>query len=429
MPNLVVVGAQWGDEGKGKIIDLLSQEADAVVRFQGGNNAGHTVVFGGQKHVLHLIPCGILHEQKTCVIGNGVVIDPKSLLAEIEALRAAHIEVGDNLKISELSPVTFSYHCAQDKANESMRGKAKIDTTHRGIGPTYIDKYSRIGLRMIDLLDEKRLRSRLEMALQDKNYLFEHYYKINPFKIDDLVLEYRAYGDQLRPFIIDTVEFINRLVDEKQKVLFEGAQGTYLDVDFGTYPFVTASHPTSGGASTGTGVGPTKFDQVLGIVKAYTTRVGAGPLPTELKEDEGGEALRTKGDEFGATTGRPRRCGWFDAVLVRRARIINGFDKMALTKLDVLSGLPKLPICTAYKVDGQVLDHLPAAIDMVEKIEPVYEEMDGWQEDLSTLTAFEDFPENAKNYVKRIEDLVGAKIAILSVGQDRKQTIIMDKLF
>ncbi len=427
MSNLVVVGAQWGDEGKGKIIDLLSEEADAVVRFQGGNNAGHTVVFGGHKHVLHLIPCGILHEHKTCVIGNGVVIDPRSLIAEIEELRNAGIEVGDNLKISELAPVTFSYHCAQDKANESMRGKDKIDTTHRGIGPTYIDKYSRIGLRMIDLLDEKRLRARLELALQDKNYLFEHYYKIKPFKIDDLVIEYRAYGEKLKPFIIDTVDLINQLVDERQKVLFEGAQGTYLDVDFGTYPFVTASHPTAGGASSGTGVGPTKFDQVLGIVKAYTTRVGAGPLPTELTE--GGEELRTKGAEFGATTGRPRRCGWFDAVLVRRARIINGFEKMALTKLDVLSGLAKLPICTGYKVDGLVLDHLPAAIDMVEKIEPVYEEMAGWQEDLSTLTNFNDFPENAKKYIKRIEELVGAKIAILSVGQDRKQTIILEQLF
>lgn len=426
MSNLVVVGAQWGDEGKGKIIDLLSEDVDAVVRFQGGNNAGHTVVFGGQKHILHLIPCGILHPNKTCVIGNGVVIDPRSLMEEIEELKAAKIEVASNLKISELAPVTFSYHCELDKANEMKRGEGKIDTTHRGIGPTYIDKYARIGVRIIDLLDEKRLRSRLELALQEKNYLFEHYYKIKPFNIDQLMVDYLQFGEQIKPYVVDSVGFINQLVKEGKKVLFEGAQGTYLDVDFGTYPFVTASHPTAGGASIGTGIGPTRFDSVLGIVKAYTTRVGAGPLPTELAD--GGEELRAKGGEFGATTGRPRRCGWFDAVVVKRAQLVNGFDSIALTKLDVLTGIEKLKICTGYRLDGQLIDRIPSAIDQVERIEPIYEEYAGWEEDLSQKTRIEDFPTNAKRYIQRIEELVEAKVAILSIGQDRKQTVILDKL-
>ncbi|MCD4812565.1 adenylosuccinate synthase [bacterium] len=427
MSNLVIVGAQWGDEGKGKIIDLLSENADAVIRFQGGNNAGHTVVFGGKKHILHLIPCGILHDDKMCIIGNGVVIDPPALLAEIQELRDSGIEVNENLKISALAPVTFSFHRELDKAKETKRGKGKIDTTHRGIGPTYIDKYSRIGIRLIDLLDEKRLRICLERNLEEKNYLFENYYSIKPFKIEELLVEYLAYGEQLKPFIMDTVPLINSLLEQNKKVLFEGAQGTYLDVDFGTYPFVTASHPTAGGASIGTGVGPTRIDRILGIVKAYTTRVGAGPFPTEWAD--GGEDLRKKGKEFGATTGRPRRCGWFDAIGVRRARLVNGFDHIALTKLDVLSGLSELKICISYDIDGEIVEDVPTALDDVEKIKPVYETLPGWQEDITGVKSREALPENAKKYMDRIEALIGAKISIISLGEDRTQTIVIDTLF
>lgn len=422
MPNLVIVGAQWGDEGKGKIIDLLSDRADAVVRYQGGSNAGHTVVFGGQKHVLHLIPCGILHPGKVCVIGNGVVIDPESLLAEIQTLEAAGVTVGENLKISELAPVTFSFHRALDKANESKLGEGKIDTTHRGIGPTYADKYGRIGIRVIDLMDANRLRRRLERNLAEKNYLLEHYFAQPVFSIGVLLDEYLALGRRLKPYMADTASLVNGLIAEGRKVLFEGAQGTFLDVDFGTYPYVTSSHPLAGGVCIGTGVPPTKIDSVLGIVKAYTTRVGAGPFPTEW--EDGGVALRERGQEFGATTGRPRRCGWFDAMVVKRARMLNGFDDMAVTKLDVLSGMPSVKICVGYRLRGQVLTSFPAALEDIEDLEPVYEEMDGWQESITDIKRYEDLPQKAQKYLRRLEELVGARISILSVGPDRTQTIL-----
>ncbi|MEW6515984.1 MAG: adenylosuccinate synthase [candidate division FCPU426 bacterium] len=427
MPNLVIVGAQWGDEGKGKIIDLLSDRADVVVRYQGGNNAGHTVVFGGKKHVLHLIPCGILRPGKICVIGNGVVIDPESLLAEIHALQDAGVAVGDNLKISELAPVTFSFHRALDKAYESKRGEDKIDTTHRGIGPTYSDKYGRIGIRMIDLLSAERLRKRLERNLTEKNYLLEHYFKQAVFSVDALLEQYLALGEKLRPYLTDTARLVNGLIATGRKVLFEGAQGTFLDVDFGTYPFVTTSHPLAGGVCIGTGVPPTKIDRVLGIVKAYTTRVGAGPFPTEWAD--GGVELRERGQEYGATTGRPRRCGWFDAIVVKRARMLNGFDEMAVTKLDVLSGMDSLKICTGYRLRGELLDDFPAALEDLEALEPVYEEMPGWKEPIKEVKRFEDLPEAAKKYLHRLEEIVGAKISILSIGEDRTQTILRSQFF
>ncbi|MBN1596300.1 adenylosuccinate synthase [candidate division FCPU426 bacterium] len=427
MPNLVIVGAQWGDEGKGKVIDLLTEHADAVVRFQGGNNAGHTVVFGGQKQVLHLIPCGILHEGKICVIGNGVVVDPDALIQEIEQLQTAGFHIGENLKISNLSPVTFAFHRALDKAKEMKRGKEKIDTTHRGIGPTYADKYSRLGIRMIDLLDEKRLRNRLEQTLDEKNYLFKHYFALETFKINDLLVEYLALGEKLRPHVTDTAFLINTLLAEGKNVLFEGAQGTYLDVDFGTYPFVTSSHPIAGGASIGTGVGPTRIDEVLGVAKAYATRVGAGPFPTEW--EGGGEALRQKGNEFGATTGRPRRCGWFDAITVRRAAMINGFEQMALTKLDILSGFSKIKICIGYKIEGRLQEDFPASAEEMDVVEPVYQELDGWQEDISAIKEYEKLPENTKKYISEIEKRVGVKITIISLGEDRKQTILLRSFF
>ncbi len=427
MPNIVVVGAQWGDEGKGKIIDLLSEQAEVVVRFQGGNNAGHTVVFGGNKHILHLIPCGILHPGKLCVIGNGVVIDPEALLKEIGELEASGIQVGDNLKLSLLAPVTFPYHRALDKADESKRGEGKIDTTHRGIGPTYADKYGRIGIRLVDLLDETRLRKRLEQNLPDKNRLLEKNIEQPPFKVEELLVQYLDFGRRLAPYLTDTAVLINRLIDEKRKILFEGAQGTFLDIDFGTYPFVTTSHPVAGGVSIGTGVGPTRIDDILGIVKAYTTRVGAGPFPTEWAD--GGETLRQRGKEFGATTGRPRRCGWFDAVGVRRARMINGFDQMAITKLDVLSGLDTLKIAVGYKINGQAGQDYPAALEDLEKLEPVYEELPGWEEDISHIKKYEALPANAKKYLARIQELVGAKISIVSLGEDRTQTILQGLFF
>jgi len=426
MPNLVIVGAQWGDEGKGKIIDLLSERANAVVRYQGGNNAGHTVVIEGQKHILHLIPSGILHHGTICIIGNGVVIDPAALLAEIAELKEQGIEVGDNLKISDLAHVILPYHRAMDIANETKRGLGKIDTTHRGIGPTYGDKFGRIGIKVIDLMDADHLRKRLARNLAEKNYLLSNYYNMASLDIDGMLNEYLEFGRRIRPYVTDTVTMINRMLDAGDKVLFEGAQGTFLDVDFGTYPFVTASHPTAGGASTGTGVGPTRIEKVLGIVKAYTTRVGAGPLPTEIGEE--GELLRNRGKEFGATTGRPRRCGWFDAVVVRRARLINDFDRIALTKLDVLTGMPRLRLCTHYKIDGDIVDTLPASLEDVERIEPVYEEMAGWTEDISQASKLEHFPRNTRIYLDRIAELIEAKVAIVSVGEDRTQTIIVDPI-
>jgi adenylosuccinate synthase len=429
MSNLIVVGSQWGDEGKGKIIDLLSEEADAVVRFQGGNNAGHTVVVKGQETVLHLIPCGILHPEKICIIGNGVVIDPKSLLDEIAMLEKSGVQVRGSLKLSELSPVTFPYHRALDRSSEERRGDNKIDTTHRGIGPTYRDKYGRSGIRIIDLFYPAILREKIESTLEEKNYLFENFYKIKPFKAGDLLVEYLAYGEQLKPFVCDTVEEINTLVDAGKKVLFEGAQGTFLDVDFGTYPFVTSSHPTAGGVCIGTGVGPTKIKKCLGIVKAYTTRVGAGPLPTEIKDHEEHDFLRSKGKEFGATTGRPRRCGWFDAVIVRRAQKINAFQEVALTKLDVLTGIEKIKICVAYEVDGRRSENIPSQLGDWEKILPVYQEMPGWEADLTKIRAVGDLPQNARNYIKAIEGLIHSKITIISIGQDREQTIQLSPSF
>ncbi len=427
MPNVVIVGAQWGDEGKGKIIDLLAENADAVVRYQGGNNAGHTVVIEGKKHVLHLIPSGILHKGKLCVIGNGVVIDPNALIAEIEQLTAQGIEVGDNFRISELAHVIFPYHRAMDTANETKRGSGKIDTTHRGIGPAYGDKFGRSGIRMVDLMHADRLEKRVETNLKEKNFIFKQYYSMTELKSHDIVSEYFALGQRLKPFVTDTVSLINRLLDEKKKVLFEGAQGTFLDIDFGTYPFVTASHPTAGGAATGTGVGPTRIEKILGIVKAYTTRVGAGPLPTEI--EDGGEDLRTRGREFGATTGRPRRCGWFDAVVVKRAQMLNHFEQMALTKLDVLTGIPKLYICKEYLINGERVTSFPSALEDVESIKPIYEEMPGWTEDISQAKSIEQFPKNARKYLDRIEELVGAKISIISIGEDRAQTIMINSFF
>jgi adenylosuccinate synthase len=426
MPNIVVVGAQWGDEGKGKIIDLLAQNADAVIRYQGGNNAGHTVVFDGKKHILHLVPSGILHPGTTCLIGNGVVIDPVSLLLEIEALEASGVQVRGNLKISELAHVTLPYHCALDQAYEAKRGKLKIETTHRGIGPTYKDKFGRTGIRMADIIEPDGFKSRLEQNLEEINFMFEKYFSLPPLQIKDTIVKYASLGQRLSEYVDDTAEIVNSMLDDGRMVLFEGAQGTFLDIDFGTYPFVTASHTLAGGASTGTGVGPTRLEKVLGIVKAYTTRVGAGPLPTELQA--GGEDLRIRGKEYGATTGRPRRCGWFDAVIVRRAKMLNGFESMALTKLDVLSGIEKLYICVAYKINHEIVKAIPAALRKTDKLETIYEILPGWKEDISGIRKYQDLPDNTKRYIERIEELVGVKTSLISLGEARDQTIHMDDL-
>lgn len=430
MSTLVVVGSQWGDEGKGKITDLLSEEADIIVRYQGGCNAGHTVVKGDEQYIFHLIPSGILHKGVKCLIGNGVVIDPESLLQEIENLKKKNIEIDDNLLIDFKAHVVLPYHKTLDEIKEMKRGKDKIGTTKRGIGPAYVDKIARTGIRMIDLIDEKSLSKKLETNLNENNNIFEKLYglKISNQEKKDILKKYREYGQLLKKYVTDVSLYLNQAINEDKKILFEGAQGTLLDVDHGTFPYVTSSNPIAGGACTGTGVGPTKIDRVMGITKAYTTRVGRGPFPTEM-QGELEEFTRQKGGEFGATTGRPRRCGWFDAVLVNYAVRINGMDSMVLTKIDVLSDFKKIKICTSYKYNGETIKEFPVNLEILENCIPVYEEMEGWKGDISQITKYEDFPRQLKAYINRIEELVKTKVVIVSVGPKRSQTIIREKVF
>ena len=430
MSTLVVVGSQWGDEGKGKITDLLSEEADIIVRYQGGCNAGHTVVKGDVQYIFHLIPSGILHQGVKCLIGNGVVIDPESLLQEIENLRKKNIEIDDNLFIDFKAHVVLPYHKTLDEIKEMKRGKDKIGTTKRGIGPAYVDKIARTGIRMIDLIDEKFLPKKLENNLNEKDTIFEKLYglKISNQEKKDILKKYIEYGQLLKKYVTDVSLCLNQAINEDKKILFEGAQGTLLDVDHGTFPYVTSSNPIAGGACIGTGVGPTKIDRVMGITKAYTTRVGRGPFPTEM-QGELEEYTRQKGGEFGATTGRPRRCGWFDAVLVNYAVRINGMDSMVLTKIDVLSDFDKIKICTSYKYNGETIKEFPVNLEILENCIPVYEEMEGWKGDISQITKYEDLPQQLKVYIRRIEELVRIKIVIISVGPKRSQTIIREKIF
>lgn len=430
MSTLVVVGSQWGDEGKGKITDLLSEEADIIVRYQGGCNAGHTVVIGDKQFIFHLIPSGILHKGKKCLIGNGVVVDPESLLQEMENLRKEGVEIDGRLFIDPKTHIVFPYHKTLDELKEKKRGKDKLGTTKRGIGPAYIDKIARTGIRMVDLIDKKSLSKKLEINWKEKNEVFNKLYGLkmsNQEKIN-LIKKYQEYGQLLKKYLMDVSLYLNQAIKEDKKILFEGAQGTLLDVDHGTFPYVTSSHPIAGGACVGTGVGPTKIDKVIGITKAYTTRVGRGPLPTEM---QGGieEYIRQKGREFGATTGRPRRCGWFDAVVVNYAVRINGMDSVALTKIDVLSDLDKIKICTSYKYDGKLIKEFPASLETLQKCIPVYEEMKGWKKDISQVTNYEDLPLQLKDYIHRIEELIKTKMVILSVGPQRRQTIIREKIF
>lgn len=421
---VVVLGSQWGDEGKGKIVDLLTEKAKAVVRFQGGHNAGHTLVIDGKTTALHLIPSGILRENVECLIGNGVVLAPDALLAEMEKLEDTGVPVRDRLRLSGACQLILPYHVALDLAREKARGKAAIGTTGRGIGPAYEDKISRRGLRLIDLMQRERFASRLGEVLEYHNFSLKNYFKADTVDFQQTLDQCMAYADALEPLVIDVPERLRQLRAEGTHVMFEGAQGTLLDIDHGTYPFVTSSNTTAGGASTGSGVGPRDLDYILGITKAYTTRVGAGPFPTELF-DEVGEHLARQGHEFGTTTGRPRRCGWFDTVALRRAVAINSLSALCITKLDVLDGLETLRLCVGYRCNGEHCDVPPLGIDEFSACEPIYEDLPGWQESTVGVTDYESLPANARAYLRRIENVVGAPIDIISTGPDRVETIVL----
>ncbi len=428
MSNVVITGAQWGDEGKGKIVDLLTEDADYIVRYQGGHNAGHTVVIGDKEFILHLIPSGILRPGKKCVIGNGVVIDPHALLAEIDGLNEKGIEIRDNFFISGRAHIIMPYHRAIEKESEKLKGSLRIGTTGRGIGPSYADKIARVGIRIVDLIDREVFREKLRINLQEMNYFLERLYGVKGFVLDDVYHEYMGYAEKLRGFVADTALLLDRAIGEGKNILFEGAQGTHLDVDHGTYPYVTSSNATSGGACTGSGVGPTKIDKVLGVVKAYTTRVGSGPFPTELK-DSTGEYLRERGREYGATTGRPRRCGWFDALATSYAAKVNGFTQMAITKLDVLDDLEEIKICVGYRYNGKRYDEMPSELKVLEGCEPVYESMEGWRASTSGISKYEALPHKAKRYIERVKELIGIEIDIISTGFRRDETILLRKIF
>ena len=429
MANVAVIGAQWGDEGKGKIVDLLAQQSDVVVRFQGGNNAGHTLVVNGQKTILHVIPSGALHRDKVCVIGNGVVLDAEVLLHELQELRQqGHLQNDSQLRISEQAHLIMPYHKAIDQARERMRGAGKIGTTGRGIGPTYEDKAARVGIRVIDLLEEDTFREKLEHNIAEKNVYLRAILKEKALDFEEIHRTYSGYREKLAPYVTDTGVLLEEMFRDGKNVLFEGAQGTLLDLDHGTYPFVTSSNTVIGGVCSGAGIGPRHLHEVIGISKAYTTRVGSGPFPTELTGPEG-EKLRQDGDEYGATTGRPRRCGWFDAVAVRHAVRLNGLTGIALTKLDVLTGLPKIRVCTAYQAGAKLLRHFPASLKVMESLEPVWEEFEGWQEPVSGARSVADLPANARRYMERLEELVETEIVIASIGPDRDQTILIKNPF
>ncbi|MFC1410134.1 adenylosuccinate synthase [Streptacidiphilus sp. N1-12] len=421
MPALVLVGAQWGDEGKGKATDLLGGSVDYVVRFQGGNNAGHTVVVGDQKYALHLLPSGILSPTCTPVIGNGVVIDPGVLFSELVGLQDRGVDTS-KLLVSGNAHLITPYHRTLDKVSERFLGKRKIGTTGRGIGPTYADKINRVGIRVQDLFDESILLQKVEAALHDKNQILVKLYNRRAVPVELVVEEYLGYAEKLRPYVADTVLVLNKALEQNKVVLMEGGQGTLLDVDHGTYPFVTSSNPTAGGACTGSGIGPTKIDRVIGILKAYTTRVGSGPFPTELL-DEDGDALRRIGGERGVTTGRDRRCGWFDAPIARYATRVNGLTDFFLTKLDVLTGWEQIPVCVAYEIDGKRVEDLPYSQTDFHHAKPIYENLPGWSEDITKAQTFEDLPKNAQAYVKALEEMSGAPISAIGVGPGRTETI------
>lgn len=429
MANVVVVGAQWGDEGKGKVVDIYTEYADDVVRYQGGNNAGHTLVVGEEKVVLHLIPSGVLHQGKRCIIGNGVVLDPEVFIREITNLKAkGRLQDDGCLLLSESLHIIMPYHKRIDIAREAKSGAKKIGTTGRGIGPAYEDKIGRRGIRLMDLVDKDLFARKLRENLEEKNVILEKLLGEKPFSFEEIYDEYTAYAETLARFIADTTLILHRDIKAGKKILFEGAQGTLLDVDHGTYPYVTSSSTCAGGACTGTGVSPRDINEIIGISKAYITRVGSGPFPTELL-DADGETLRQAGQEFGATTGRPRRCGWFDTLVLKYAVRVNGLTGVALTKLDVLDGFDTIKICTGYEYKGQVLTELPANLDVFEKCRPVYEEMPGWKTGISAAKTLAELPEKAQKYVRRLEELIECPIVLVSVGPRRDETIQLKNPF
>ena len=423
MSSIVIMGSQWGDEGKGKMTDWLAQKADMIVRYQGGNNAGHTIAFNGKTYKLQLIPSGIFEPQKINVIGNGVVVNPKALLGELQMLKDAGV-TPSNLKISSRAHLILPYHIQLDIAQEKQRGDQKVGTTHNGIGPAYMDKAARIGIRMCDLLEKDTFAAKLKENLAQKNALFEKIYDEEPFDFDSLFNEYYEYGQQLKAYVTDTSVLVNEAISAGKNVLFEGAQGIMLDLDHGTYPYVTSSNPVVGGALAGAGVGPQSLTKMVGVCKAYSTRVGEGPFPTELT-NETGDWIREKAHEYGTVTGRPRRIGWFDAVAMRHAKRVSGMNCLSLNLLDIFTGLKKVKICTAYMLDGKQIDYYPASLKELERCEPVYEKFDGWTEDISTVTEYDQLPANAKKYLKRIEELTGLQLMTISVGPSREQTITL----
>lgn len=422
MPSVVVVGLQWGDEGKGKIVDFLSEKADVVARYQGGHNAGHTVVIDNEKFILHLIPSGILYKDKMCLIGNGVVVDPAALLEEIKGLRERGVEVSKNLFLSKNAHLIMPYHIVMDKENEKLRGSKSIGTTGRGIGPAYCDKIGRGGIRVADLIQPAVFKEKLKANLIHINFLLENLYKVPSFDIEDIFNEYTDYAERLSEYIADTDIIINRMISENKNVLFEGAQGTLLDIDHGTYPYVTSSNPIAGGACIGLGIGPTKISHVLGVVKAYTTRVGSGPFPTEIK-DSLCDKIRERGGEYGATTGRPRRCGWLDMVILRHSVRINGLTGIAVTKLDILDGIDVIKICTSYRYKGKIHEEFPKEINIFQECEPVYEEVAGWSTSTEGIRDFNSLPEAAKAYIRKIEKLLEVEVQLISTGKRRNELI------
>jgi len=429
LANIVVVGTQWGDEGKGRIVDLLAEKVDVVARYQGGNNAGHTIVLGGEIIILHHIPSGILREEKLSVIGNGVVIEPKVILGEIEKLRSAGYRVDEeNLKISDRAHLIMPYHKEIDLGREERMGADRIGTTGRGIGPAYEDKAARRGIKLSDLFYPESFSTRLQSVLEERNLYLTRVLGRKPVELKRVYEEYILYGEKLKGFVTDTSKLLNDLISEKKSVLFEGAQGALLDVDFGTYPYVTSSSAGSGGACTGTGVSPTKIDSVLGVAKAYTTRVGEGPFPSEIS-GELGARLRDVGGEYGSTTGRPRRCGWFDAVALRYSARINGISELAITKLDVLCGLDRIKICIGYKYKGEILTEFPSSTEVLKNCVPIYEEMDGWKEDISKLKSISELPRQTRVYLNKIEETTGVPIWIVSLGASREKAIFLRDVF
>ncbi|OHR81616.1 adenylosuccinate synthase [Staphylococcus sp. HMSC34C02] len=427
MSSIVVVGTQWGDEGKGKITDFLAEQADVIARFSGGNNAGHTIQFGGETYKLHLVPSGIFYKDKLAVIGNGVVVDPVALLKELDALNERGVSTS-NLRISNRAQVILPYHLAQDEYEERRRGDNKIGTTKKGIGPAYVDKAQRIGIRMADLLEKETFERRLKENIEVKNAYFKGMFNETCPRFDEIFDEYYAAGQRLKEFVTDTSKILDDAFVAEEKVLFEGAQGVMLDIDHGTYPFVTSSNPVAGNVTVGTGVGPTFVSKVIGVCKAYTSRVGDGPFPTELF-DEDGHHIREVGREYGTTTGRPRRVGWFDSVVLRHSRRVSGITDLSINSIDVLTGLDTVKICTAYELDGEEITEYPANLDQLRRCKPIFEELPGWKEDITGCRALEELPDNARKYLERISELCNVRISIFSVGPDRDQTNLLEQLW